>query len=44
VEDVTIPATLERSVERALRDVAEQSGFAAVSHRLDLIGTCRACS
>jgi Fur family transcriptional regulator, ferric uptake regulator len=44
VEDVTIPARLERSVERALADVAEQTGFAAVSHRLDLIGTCRRCS
>ncbi len=44
VEDVTIPAPLERSVERALTDVAHQTGFAAVSHRLDLIGTCRQCS
>jgi len=44
VEDVTIPDRLERSVERALADIAEQTGFAAVSHRLDLIGTCRACS
>ena len=44
VEDVTIPAPLERSVERALADVAEQTGFEGVSHRLDLIGTCRSCS
>lgn len=44
VEDVTIPAPLERSVERALADVAEQTGFEAVGHRLDLIGTCRSCS
>jgi Fe2+ or Zn2+ uptake regulation protein len=44
VKDVTIPARLERSVEHALADVAEQTGFEGVSHRLDLIGTCRSCS
>jgi Fe2+ or Zn2+ uptake regulation protein len=43
VRDVTIPTRLERSMERALDDVASDIGFAAVSHRLDLIGTCRAC-
>jgi Fe2+ or Zn2+ uptake regulation protein len=43
VEDVTIPSRLERSMERALGEVASSTGFAAVSHRLDLIGTCRAC-
>jgi Fe2+ or Zn2+ uptake regulation protein len=43
VEDVTIPSRLERSMERALDEVATSTGFAAVSHRLDLIGTCRAC-
>ena len=43
VEDVTIPAALERSVARSLAGVAEETGFAAVTHRLDLIGTCRDC-
>jgi Fur family transcriptional regulator, ferric uptake regulator len=43
VQDVTIPMRLERSMERALDQVATATGFAAVSHRLDLIGTCRAC-
>ncbi len=44
VEDVTIPARLERSVERALADAAERTGFAGMSHRVDLLGTCRDCS
>jgi Fe2+ or Zn2+ uptake regulation protein len=44
VEDVTIPPTLERSVERALSGVAADTGFTTVSHRLDLIGTCRNCA
>ncbi|MGQ0670410.1 MAG: Fur family transcriptional regulator [Actinomycetota bacterium] len=43
VEDVMIPPRLERSMERALADVASGIGFAAISHRLDLIGTCRSC-
>lgn len=43
VQDVTIPTRLERSMERALDEVASDTGFLAVSHRLDLIGTCRAC-
>ena len=43
VEDVMIPTRLERSMERALADVASGIGFAAISHRLDLIGTCRSC-
>ena len=43
VQDVTIPTKLERSMERALGQVATATGSGAVSHRLDLIGTCRAC-
>lgn len=43
VEDVTIPARLERGVERALADAAADAGFEGVSHRVDLIGTCRNC-
>ncbi|MEX2421713.1 MAG: Fur family transcriptional regulator [Actinomycetota bacterium] len=43
VEDVTIPHSLERQVERTLSDVASRTGFSAVSHRLDLIGLCRNC-
>lgn len=43
VEDVTIPTRLERSLERALADAAERAGFEGVSHRVDLLGTCRDC-
>jgi Fe2+ or Zn2+ uptake regulation protein len=43
VEDVTVPTSLERSMARTVTDVADRTGFAAVSHRLDLIGTCRRC-
>jgi Fur family transcriptional regulator, ferric uptake regulator len=44
VEDVEIPARLERSMERALSLIADDTGFSAVSHRLDLIGICRSCA
>lgn len=44
VEDVTIPADLERNVDRTLDRVARKNGFATVAHRLDLIGTCRDCA
>ena len=44
VEDVTIPAQLERTVDRTVDRLARESGFASVSHRLDLIGRCRACA
>ena len=44
VEDVTVAPSLERQVQRSLVDVEDRTGFAAVSHRLDLIGTCRNCS
>jgi Fe2+ or Zn2+ uptake regulation protein len=44
VEDVTVPADLEASMDRTIDRVARRSGFAQVSHRLDLIGTCDACA
>jgi Fur family ferric uptake transcriptional regulator len=44
VDDVSIASELERNVERALRRVARRAGFTAVSHRLDLMGTCRNCA
>ena len=43
VEDVTIPPRFERNLSNVLDEVAEQAGFSAVSHRLDLVGLCRAC-
>jgi Fur family transcriptional regulator, ferric uptake regulator len=44
VEDVTVAPSFERQVQRSLVDVEDRTGFSAVSHRLDLIGTCRNCS
>jgi Fe2+ or Zn2+ uptake regulation protein len=44
VEDVTIPGDLESSMDRTLDRLARRTGFAQVSHRLDLIGTCRDCA
>lgn len=44
VEDVTVPRSLERQVERTLSEVEARTGFSAVSHRLDLIGLCRSCA
>jgi Fur family transcriptional regulator, ferric uptake regulator len=43
VEDVTVAPSLERQVQRSLVDVEDRTGFSAVGHRLDLIGTCRDC-
>jgi Fe2+ or Zn2+ uptake regulation protein len=43
VDDVTVPAALERSVVQTLRDVARRTGFSAVDHRLDLLGWCPDC-
>jgi Fe2+ or Zn2+ uptake regulation protein len=44
VEDVTVPASFETTMDRALDRVARRTGFATISHRLDLIGLCRACA
>ena len=44
VEDFTASAGLERSVHRAIDDIASSVGFTAEHHRLDLIGTCSRCA
>jgi Fur family ferric uptake transcriptional regulator len=44
VEDVAIPADLERSIGRTLDRLAKGAGFASISHRLDMIGRCRSCA
>jgi Fe2+ or Zn2+ uptake regulation protein len=44
VEDVAIPADVERSLGRSLDRLAKGAGFASVGHRLDLIGRCRGCA
>jgi len=44
VEDVQISSGLEQNMEQALDAVADRAGFRTVSHRLDLVGTCRNCA
>ena len=44
IEDVEVPATVERSIGRSLDRLAQGAGFASVGHRLDLIGLCRSCA
>ena len=34
----------EETLEAQLADLADRTGFSAVSHRLDLIGLCRSCA
>ena len=43
VEDFTVSASLERSLEAALAKVADGTGFQVDHHRLDLVGTCTKC-
>lgn len=43
VQDVAVPPSLERTLDAALDRIGGEAGFAAVSHRLDLIGLCRSC-
>ena len=43
VQDVALPGNLERRMEGALTEVAASAGFTPAAHRLDVIGTCRAC-
>jgi Fur family transcriptional regulator, ferric uptake regulator len=42
--DVTLPADVERTLDRTLDGVARRAGFAGVSHRLDLVGLCDDCA
>jgi Fe2+ or Zn2+ uptake regulation protein len=43
VDDFTVPAQLERSLEAALAKAVSGTGFTSTSHRLDVIGTCETC-
>lgn len=44
VDDFTVPDALERQLDAALRRIARKQGFAAVAHRLDLVGLCNDCA
>src|SRR5438309_2785161 len=40
VEDFTLPADIESTVERALKRAARRSQFEGIHHQLDLVGVC----
>lgn len=44
VRDFTVSSALERSIDRALAEVAEAAGFVLDHHRLDLVGRCERCA
>lgn len=45
IDDIEVPASLERSIDRSLEKVVTEqgSGFVPTAHRLDLLGTCSDC-
>ena len=42
--DVTLPSNIEADLDRALAVLAKQQRFSVDGHRLDVIGTCAACT
>jgi Fe2+ or Zn2+ uptake regulation protein len=44
VADFTLPPAVEGELDRVLADVADEQGFVADHHRLDLVGFCADCS
>ena len=44
VTDFEVSDTVEHDLESALARVAKRTGFTVRTHRLDLVGTCSACS
>lgn len=43
VADVTIPAGIERTLDKAVVAIEADTGFVTQQHRLDLLGRCAAC-
>lgn len=44
LEDVVLPAQIERALSRAADEAREQRDFEVDSHRLELVGTCPKCA
>jgi Fur family transcriptional regulator, ferric uptake regulator len=44
VDDFVVPAPAERSLDAAIAEALEDTGFQPTAHRLDVLGTCAACS
>lgn len=43
VLDFSLDAAIEATLDKALTEAARSAGFAADSHRLDLLGSCKQC-
>ena len=43
VEDVTLPAVVETTVNREMNKLAKRHGFVPSSHQMDLVGVCAGC-
>ncbi len=43
VDDFTVAPQVERALHDTIARVADETGFTALHHRLDLIGTCTSC-
>ena len=43
VDDYTVPLRFERTMAKAIDEVAAETGFHAQFHRLDLVGVCARC-
>ena len=44
VADVTLPDSVEATVDHELSKLARRHGFTATAHHLDLVGVCADCS
>jgi Fur family transcriptional regulator, ferric uptake regulator len=44
LEDVVLPAQIERALAQAADEAREQRDFVVDSHRLELVGTCPGCA
>ena len=44
VDDYTVPLRFERSMAKAIDEIAAETGFRADFHRLDLVGVCARCN
>jgi Fur family transcriptional regulator, ferric uptake regulator len=44
IDDVVLPSAVERALALAAHEADDQRGFMVESHKIELVGTCRACA
>lgn len=44
IDDVVLPASIERALAQAAAEAHRQQGFTVDSHRVELVGTCSNCT